>query len=323
MAWLFLYIGIISLSLNNIYLFILLFLTDPTTVLSFTVFIANTSGLCKEREEPKNYPVSYSSIKKTKLSLALGNRKQSFSTLSFYRTKDKALKDKNLDGAMLENRVEFVASASPKKIIGDDLKDLHSVYVKVLFTDRNAPVKPFDLTLIATSYHCLDKDKKSEFLKEWGSKSCIYLIQYKYNPLIYYIGRTHLPSYGRWFHNHLKADTGTKLHVLLSLVGLEHFNYSIVEICTPEEQGARENYYLQKYLPLLNTTFSSTFSESAIFGNLTSKLATLKLKSDPHTNGKAIPVYVYDINDKCIDINYVKYDSITKASHLEKSQVVL
>lgn len=102
----------------------------------------------------------------TKLSLALGNRKQSFSTLSFYRTKDKALKDKNLDGAMLENQVEFVASASPKKIIVDDLKDLHSVYVKRLFTDRNAPVKPFDLTLIAPCYHCLDKDKKSEFLKE-------------------------------------------------------------------------------------------------------------------------------------------------------------
>ncbi|PQE31509.1 hypothetical protein CJF32_00010517 [Rutstroemia sp. NJR-2017a WRK4] len=80
----------------------------------------------------------------------------------------------------------------------------------------------------------------------------------------------------------------------------------------------KENYYLQKYLPILNTTFSSAFSESAISANLTSKLATLKLKSDPHTNGKAIPVYVYDINDKCIDINYVKYDSITKASHLER-----
>jgi hypothetical protein len=68
----------------------------------------------------------------------------------------------------------------------------------------------------------------------------------------------------------------------------------------------------------LNTTFSSAFSESAIYANLTSKLATLKLKSDPHIKGKAVPVYVYDINDKCIDINYVKYDSITKASHLEK-----
>lgn len=96
-----------------------------------------------------------------------------------------------------------------------------------------------------------------------------------------------------------------------------------MEVCTPEEQGAtfdlnkkkQENYYLQKYLALLNTTFSSAFYESAIYANLTSKLATLKLKSDPHINGKAIPVYLYDIKDKCIDINYLKYDSITKASH--------
>jgi hypothetical protein len=312
MAWLFLYIGIISLYLNIIYLFVLLFFIYLTTVLSITVFIGNLSGLCKEREEPKNYPVSHSSIKKTKLLLVLGNRKQSFSTCSSYRTKDKALSVKNLNGAILDNRTEF----DPNKIKGEDLKGLHSVYIKVLFTDRNATVKPFDSTLIATCYNCLDKDKKSEFLKEWGSKSCIYLIQYKYNPLIYYIGRTTLLK--RRFNNHLKADTGSKLHVFLSLVGLEYFNFSIVEICTPSEQGARENYYLQKYLPILNTTFSSAFSESAIYANLTSKLATLKLKSDPHTNGKAIPVYVYDINDKCIDINYVKYDSITKASHLER-----
>jgi hypothetical protein len=125
------------------------------------VFIGNLSGLCKEREEPKNYRVSHSSIKKTKLLLVLGNRKQSFSTSSSYRTKDKALTVKDLNGAILDNRIEF----DPNKII-EDLKGLHSVYIKVLFTDRNATVKPFDSTLIATCYNCLDKDKKSEFLKE-------------------------------------------------------------------------------------------------------------------------------------------------------------
>jgi len=137
MAWLLRHIGIISLSLNNIYLFVLLFFIDPATVLSFTVYIENISGLCKEKEEPQNYPVSHSFIKKTKLSLVLGNRKRLFSTSSVYRTKDKTLSCKNLDEAMLDNRVEF----DTKKIVGDDLKNLHSVYVKVLFTDRNAPAK--------------------------------------------------------------------------------------------------------------------------------------------------------------------------------------
>jgi hypothetical protein len=66
----------------------------------------------------------------------------------------------------------------------------------------------------------------------------------------------------RRFNNHLKADSGSKLHVFLNLVGWEHFNISIIEVCSPEVQGAKENFYLQKYLPLLNTTFSSSFSES-------------------------------------------------------------
>lgn len=258
-----------------------------------------------------------------RLLLGLGNRKQLFSTCSFYRAKDKVLSvaTNNIDRrVMSDNEVELFDS---NKVSVEDLKDLHSAYIKVLFIDRNAPVKYFDRPLIATCYHCLDKDKRSDFLKQWGSKSCIYIIQYKYNSLIYYIGRTTLLK--RRFNNHLKADTGSKLHVFLRLVGFEHFNFSIIEICTSEEQGERENYYLQKYLPLLNTTFSSSFSESAIYENLTSKLTTFKLNSfslaseaKPITKGKAIPVYVYDVDDKHIDIDYLKYDSITKVSNFEK-----
>lgn len=49
----------------------------------------------------------------------------------------------------------------------EDLKALHSVYIRELYKDREAPVKPFDRDLIlATCFHCLDKEKRSEFLKE-------------------------------------------------------------------------------------------------------------------------------------------------------------
>jgi hypothetical protein len=49
----------------------------------------------------------------------------------------------------------------------EDLKALHSVYIRELYKDREAPVKPFDHDLIlATCFHCLDKEKRSEFLKE-------------------------------------------------------------------------------------------------------------------------------------------------------------
>lgn len=66
----------------------------------------------------------------------------------------------------------------------EDLQALHSIYIRELYKDREAPVIPFDRDLIlATCHHCLDKNKKSEFLKEWAHKGCIYIIEYKYNLL--------------------------------------------------------------------------------------------------------------------------------------------
>ena len=116
-------------------------------------------------------------------------------------------------------------------------------------------------------------------------------------------------------YNHLKADSGNKLHNFLKQVGWEHFNISILEVCTPEEQGARENEYLQKYFPLLNSAFSSSFTESAINETLKSKLDALKAsKSVAPRVSKSIPHYVYDIDDKGINKNYVLYQSLKDAS---------
>ena len=54
---------------------------------------------------------------------------------------------------------------------------------------------------------------------------------YKYNPLIYYIGRTTLIK--RRMNNHIKAESNSKFHVFLNLIGLDHFKFSILEICSP------------------------------------------------------------------------------------------
>lgn len=101
-----------------------------------------------------------------RLLLGLGYKKQLFSTSSFYKAKDKVLSiaTNNIQRrVMLDNEVELSDS---NKVSIEDLKDLHSAYIKVLFIDRNAPVKSFDRALIATCYHCLDKDKRSDFLKQ-------------------------------------------------------------------------------------------------------------------------------------------------------------
>ena len=107
-----------------------------------------------------------------------------------------------------------------------DLQALHTEYIRELYKDRGSSNTFLSDLILATCYDCLDKNKKSEFLKEWGSKGCIYIIEYKYDPFIYYIGRTTL--FKRRLSNHLLADSNSKLHVFLKLVGWEHFN-----ICPP------------------------------------------------------------------------------------------
>ena len=93
----------------------------------------------------------------------------------------------------------------------EDLKILHSLYIKDLFKDRAAPVIPFDSNLILATCNLGDIKERPVFLKEWGSKGGIYIIEYKYNPLIYYIGRTTLIK--RRINNHIKAETNSKFHV--------------------------------------------------------------------------------------------------------------
>ena len=97
------------------------------------------------------------------------------------------------------------------------LKSQHFLHIKNLYKDRIALVKPFDRKPIATCTDYLDKAIKSKFLKEWGSKSGIYLIEYKQDPLVYYIGRSSLIK--KRLYDHFKANSINKFHLFLRLVG--------------------------------------------------------------------------------------------------------
>ena len=50
--------------------------------------------------------------------------------------------------------------------VEEDLKALHSLYIKDLFKDRIAPVVPFYSNLILVSCNLSDPKEKSEFLKQ-------------------------------------------------------------------------------------------------------------------------------------------------------------
>lgn len=185
-------------------------------------------------------------------------------------------------------------------------------YINDLFKDRIAPVIPLDRKLIKGS--CLnykDKLSKAKFIKEWGSKAGIYLIEYKHYPNIYYVGRTNL--FKKRFYEHSKAESLSKFHLFIQLIGIEHFNIHILELCPENKLGERETYYLQKYIPILNSVFSSTITEGVIKQTLLLKLKDLRAINRVKDSRSTL-VYVYDWTEKGINHQPTIYNSSNEAS---------
>ena len=98
-----------------------------------------------------------------------------------------------------------------------------------------------------------------------------------------------------------------------NLVGWDKFNFTIVEVCDLNAQQERENFYLQKYLPLLNTVFKSNFSDSQIYETLYSKLKAKQGNLVFKNKHEGIPIFVYNCNN-LISTNFLKYNSINTLS---------
>lgn len=194
--------------------------------------------------------------------------------------------------------------------------DTSHSHIKELYKDRLAPVKPFsDKTILSVS-NILDLAQRAEFFNELKNKGKggIYLFQYKYDPLVYYIGRTNNFEYR--LRSHLNRKLSDKFHVFANIVGWDNFIISIIELSETKDLGIRENYYLQKYLPLLNSTFSSNLSETAIFESLIVKLKSLKLTNTNFYGNSiysGVSLWVYKLLNTQIDPTFVKYPSLKKA----------
>ena len=150
------------------------------------------------------------------------------------------------------------------------------------------------------------------FFNKYKDKGGIYLIQFTDEPSIYYIGRS--INFKKRLSIHLKTSVKDKFHLFANLVGWDKFNFTIVEVWELNAQQERENFYLQKYLPLLNTVFKSNFSDSQIYETLYSKLKAKQQNLDYKNKHIGIFIYVYTYNNDQINNNYIKYDSINTLS---------
>lgn len=197
----------------------------------------------------------------------------------------------------------------------ESTKILHAKAIKGLYKDRISPAILFNGKILATCHNFVDPEERNRFLSEWGDKEGIYLIRFRFDPLVYYIGRTSKFQYR--FRAHFKSQGKDKFHVYAKLVGWENFEWNIIQLCSKKEQGIIENSFLQTFFPLLNSTFISKSTETDIAQTLSSLLISKKNQLDPSDSLRtpAITVWVYKYNKTQIDKTpFAEYTSVAQAS---------
>lgn len=79
-------------------------------------------------------------------------------------------------------------------------------------------------------------------------------------------------------------------------------------------QEERENYFLQKYLPLLNTIFKSNLSDTQTYDSLYEILKLKQLEPDYYNKYQGIYIYLYEYANGKLDTSYKTFNSINELS---------
>ncbi len=129
--------------------------------------------------------------------------------------------------------------------------------LRELYYNRKAPVIEFTDDILFTCTDVLNTNLVNLFFKDLKNKGGIYMFRHKKDPNIYYIGRA--KYFYKRFKDHLNSILNDRFHKFSNSIGWDNFEFLIIEICDLNIQRDRENFYLEKYLPLLNTIFKSNF----------------------------------------------------------------
>lgn len=106
-----------------------------------------------------------------------------------------------------------------------------------------------------------------------------------------------------------------RFHAFANTIGWDKFEFSIIEICSLDMQQERENYYLEKYLPLLNTIFKSNLSDIQTFDSLYELLKVRQLESSFENKYQGIYIYLYEYVNGQLTTNCKTFNSINELSN--------
>lgn len=198
-----------------------------------------------------------------------------------------------------------------KRLFHSSLKYKDDI-TKILFENRVVPVKLLESEVVDNLNDLTSPEDIKLFFDKHRDKGGIYLIRYKEDNSIFYIGRA--KDFKKRLSTHLKTRTSDKFHLFANLVGWDKFTFSIIEICDLNMQKDRENFFLKEYLPILNTVLKSNFSESLIYDTLYNKLKTKQKQLEFNNKYLGISIYVYNYVDSQIKENYTNYKSLNTLS---------
>lgn len=115
--------------------------------------------------------------------------------------------------------------------------DINKDVINALYKNRIAPIRLFDSEVVETCYDLTFTEQRLLFFNKFKNKGGIYLIQYKEDKSIYYIGRT--INFNSKIAIHFQTKVRDKFHLFANLVGWSKFNFSIIEICDLNIQKER------------------------------------------------------------------------------------
>jgi len=181
-----------------------------------------------------------------------------------------------------------------------------------LYQHRKAPIILFNEKIVSVCGDLTSSIALNKFFKTLKGSGGIYMFTYKIDPSIYYIGRA--KDFQKRFKSHLNIKLNDRFHTFANAVGWDKFEFSIIELCNLDVHQKRENYYLQKYLPLLNTIFKSNLGETQTFESLYELLKLKQLNTNFENKYKGLSINLYEqVNEQFVD-NYTTFNSINQLS---------
>lgn len=216
--------------------------------------------------------------------------------------------------------------------------------IEALYKNRKAPVKPFKGKVVNVCKDLLSSTALNAFFKELKGKGGIYMFTnpfgvpsaacgvrgLKDNPNIFYIGSICGPrqrstngttqarrakDFQKRFKSHLNIKLNDRFHAFANTIGWDKFEFSVIEICNLDTLQERENYYLQNYLPLLNTIFKSNLNDAQTYDSLYDILKLRQLQSNFENKYQGINIYLYEYVNGHLGTSCNTFSSINKLSN--------